>query len=114
MTREQWEKDPGNLLRAESPNIAASVLTDNGEMPAGIKLEKALSELIVLMKQTKGYEETAKVLPGIIGLVEEKGENPAWTFSGTNIIIPLSRALIYLDGLEANLQMIKASAPVVN
>jgi hypothetical protein len=114
MTREQWENNPGNLLRAESPNIAASVLADNGETPAGIKLEKALSELIVLMKQTKGYEETAKVLPGIIGLVEEKGEDPAWTFSGTNIIIPLSWALIYLDGLEANLQMIKASAPVVN
>jgi hypothetical protein len=109
MTREQWKNNPGNLLRAESPNIAASVLADNGEMPAGIKLEKALSELIVLMKQTKGYEETAKVLPGIIGLVEEKGENPAWTFSGTYIIINLSWALTYLDGLEANLLMIKAS-----
>ena len=114
MTREQWKNDPGNLLRAESPNITASVLADNGEMPAGIKLEKALSELIALMKQTKGYEETAKVLPGIIGLVEEKGENPALTFSGTNIIINLSWALTYFDGLEANLSMIKASEPVVN
>jgi hypothetical protein len=114
MTREQWKNDPVNLLRAESPNIAASVLTDNGEMPAGVRLEKALSELVALMKKTKGYEEAASALPAIIGLGQEKDEDPAWVFSGKNIIIPLSWALIYLDGLEANLQMIKASAPVVN
>lgn len=114
MTREQWGKNPGNLLRPESPNITAGVLSDNGEIPAGIRLEKALSELVALMKQTKGYEETASALPAIIGLRQEKNEDPAWTFSGTNIIIPLSWALIYLDGLEANLQMIKVSAPVVN
>jgi hypothetical protein len=109
MTLEQWEKNPGNLLRPESPNIAAGVLSDNGEIPAGVRLEKALSELVALMKQTKGYEETASALPAIIGLRQEKDEDPAWTFSGTNIIIPLSWVLIYLDGLEANLLMIKAS-----
>ena len=114
MTREQWKKDPGNLLRPDSPNIAAGVLSDNGEIPAGIRLEKALSELVALMKQTKGYEETASALPAIIRLYHEKDEDPAMTFSGTNIIIPLSWALIYLDGLEANLSMIKASEPVVN
>jgi len=114
MTREQWKKDPGNLLRPDSPNIAAGVLSDNGEIPAGVRLEKALSKLVALMKQTKGYEETASALPAIIRLYHEKDEDPAMTFSGTNIIIPLSWALIYLDGLEANLQMIKASAPVVN
>ena len=40
MTREEWENNPAKLLRADSPNIAATVLSDNGEMPAGIKLEK--------------------------------------------------------------------------
>src|SRR5450759_3530926 len=114
MTREQWEKNPGNLLRAESPNIAATVLSDNGEMPAGIRLEKALNELIVLMRQTKGYEETAKALPAIVGLGEEKGEDQAWEFSFRNIIINLSWTLTYLDGLEANLKMIKASVNQVN
>ena len=114
MTREQWKKDPGNLLRPDSPNIAAGVLSDNGEIPAGVRLEKALSELVALMKQTKGYEETASALPAIIRLYHEKDEDPAMTFSGTNIIITLSWALIYLDGLEANLSMIKASEPVVN
>jgi hypothetical protein len=78
-------------------------------MPAGIELQKALNELIVLMKQTKGYEETAKALPAIIGFGDEKEEDPAGAFSGRNIIINLSWALTYLDGLEANLNMIKAA-----
>jgi hypothetical protein len=114
MTREQWEQTPGNLLRAESPNIAAAVLADNGEMPAGIRLEKALNELIDIMKQTKGYEETAKALPAITGMGEVTEEDPAGAFAFRNIIINLSWALTYLDGLETNLYMIKASVPVVN
>jgi hypothetical protein len=113
MTREEWGNNPGNLLRADSPNIAATVLSDNGGMP-GIKLEKSLNELVVLMKKTKGYEETAKVLPAITGLGDENEEDPARTFTYRNILINLSWVLTYLDGLEANLSMIKASAPAVN
>jgi len=109
MTREQWKSNPGNLLIPESPNIAAAVLADNGEMPAGLKLQTALNELIVLMKQTKGYEKTAEALPSILGLWDEKEEDPAGAFSGRNIIISLSWVLTYLDGLESNLHMIKAS-----
>ena len=114
MTREQWKKDPGNLLLSESPNIAAGVLSDNGEIPAGVRLEKALNELVVLMKQSKGYEETAKALPAIVGLDEENEKDPASAFSSRNIIIPLSWALTYLDGLETNLDMIKMSVSEVN
>ena len=109
MTREQWENNPGVLLIPESPNIAAGVLSDNGEIPAGVRLEKALIELVDLMKQTRGYEETAKALPAIVGLGVEKEEDPALAFSFRNIIIPLSWALIYLDGLETNLKMIKVT-----
>jgi hypothetical protein len=109
ITRDQWKKNPGNLLIAESPNIAAALLVETGETPAGIRLEKALNELIDLMKHTSGYEETAKALPAIVGLGEEKEEDPAEAFSFRNLIIPLSWALTYLDGLEANLCMIKTS-----
>jgi hypothetical protein len=85
MTREQWKNNQGNLLRADSPNIAASVLADNGEIPAGVRLEKALNELIVLMKQTKGYEETANALPAIVGLGAENEEDQAAGFCSRNI-----------------------------
>ena len=114
MTREQWKKDPGNLVRPDNINTAASILADNGEMTPGMKLDKAITELIDLMKQTKGFEEVARALPSILDLDEEKGKDDALNFYSRNIFVPLSWALIYLDGLEANLYMIKASAPVVN
>jgi len=114
MTREQWKKDPGNLVRPDNINTAASILSDNGEIPPGMKLDKAITELIDLMKQTNGFEEAARALPSILDLDEEKGKDDALNFYSRNILVPLSWALIYLDGLEANLYMIKASAPVVN
>lgn len=113
MTREQWGKNPGNLVRPDI-NTAASILADNGEMPPGMKLDKAITELTDLMKQTKGFEDVAKSLPSILDLDEEKGKDDALNFYSRNIFIPLSWALIYLDGLEANLLMIKASVADVN
>jgi len=109
MTREQWEKAPGNLLRAESPNVAASILEDNGEKPAGVKLEKALNELASLMKQTKGYEETANALSAIAGLGVDGEKDPVGAFASKNIVNNLSWVIAYLDGLETNLLMIKAA-----
>jgi hypothetical protein len=114
MTREQWKKDPGNLLRPDNVNTASSTLYDNGETTPGMKLNKAITELIDLMKQTKGFEDAAKALPSILDLDEEKGKDNALNFYNRNILVPLSWALIYLDGLEANLYMIKASGPAIN
>jgi hypothetical protein len=114
MTREQWKKDPGNLVRPDNVNTAASILADNGEMPPGMKLNKAITELIDLMKQTKGFEDAAKALPSILDLDEEKGKDDAVNFYNRNIFVPLSWALIYLDGIETNLHMIKASKPAAN
>jgi hypothetical protein len=114
MTREQWKKDPGNLVRPDNVNTAASILADNGEMPPGMKLNKAITELIDLMKQTKGFEDAAKALPSILDLDEEKGKDDAVNFYNRNIFVPLSWALIYLDGLETNLHMIKASMQAAN
>jgi hypothetical protein len=114
MTREQWKKDPGNLVRPDNINTAASILADNGEMTPGMKLNKAITELIDLMNKTKGFEDAAKALPSILDLDEEKGKDDALNFYSRNIFVPLSWALIYLDGLEANLFMIKASTPAIN
>ena len=114
MTREQWKKDPGNLVRPDNVNAAASILANNGEMIPGTKLDKAITELIDLMKQTKGFEDAAKALPSILDLNEERGKDDTVNFYSRNIFVPLSWALIYLDGLEANLYMIKASIPVLN
>lgn len=114
MTREQWEKDPGNLLRPDNANTAGSVLVDNGETIPGMKLDKAITELIDLMKQTKGFEDAAKALPVILNLDEQKGRDGALNFYSGNFLAPLSWVLIYLDGLETDLNMIKVSASAVD
>jgi hypothetical protein len=114
MTRGEWEKNPGYLVRPDDINTAVSILYDNGEMPPGVKLYKAITELIDLMNQTKGFEDAAKALPSILNLDEAKGKDDALNFYGKNIFVPLSWALTYLDGLEANLLMLKISMPVTN
>jgi hypothetical protein len=109
LTREQWEKNPGGLRRPDNANVAAKILADNGEMPAGMKLYNAVNELIVLMQQTKGYEEAGDNLPAILGLAAEKEDDPALSFSFRNIIIPLTWSLTFLDGVKADLQMLKVA-----
>jgi hypothetical protein len=85
-----------------------AVLVNSGESYPGDRLQKALQELVVLMEQNKSFDTAAKALPAILGFAGENGIDPDWTIrnvAGTN----LSWVLIYLDGLEANLKMIKAS-----
>ena len=109
ISREEWEKTPGNLRIPENQNTAAGILENNDEKPAGIRLHKSISELVTLMSETKGYEETARDLPVILGLDGENEDDPASAFRFRNIIIPLSWSLIYLDGLQADLLMIKVA-----
>jgi hypothetical protein len=111
-TREQWEKNPGNLVRPELPAVAAQALNDYGESPVGIQLEKALKSLISLMEKTKGYEELAKSAP-IIFNFSNLGETDS-DFSYRNFInTNLSWSLIYLDGLKANLLLIKSDTYIL-
>lgn len=107
-SKQQWETEPDNLFHPDNPNIPMAALAKSGESNPGDRLQNALKELVSLMGQSKGYEATAKALPAILGLAEEIGMEPDWTIryvSGNN----LSWVLIYLDGLETNLKMIKTS-----
>jgi hypothetical protein len=113
LTVEMWKNNPGGLLAPENFNTAISILMKNGEMPPGKKLDQAMSELISIMSQTKGYEETAKALPSILGFGASNGENEIMSFYYRNIFIPLAWTLIYLDGVEANLGMIRAAGPAI-
>jgi hypothetical protein len=108
ITRDQWKKAPGNLIAAESVNTPMVIMSGDGESYPGDKLEKALKELITQMEQSKGYEATAKALPSILGFAGENGIDPDWTIRRV-AVTNLSWILIYLDGLETNLKMIKAS-----
>ena len=104
---EQWRKEPGNLRRPDERVVASQVLIDTEGFPAGGRLETGLKNLIAEMQNTKGYEELAKAAPVIFDLTAPADSETSWgerTFRDNT----LSWALIYLDGLEVNLRMIKA------
>jgi hypothetical protein len=108
ISREQWETNKGKLIRPEFPAVAAQALEASGEFPIGIKLETALKKLVTMMENTKGYEQLAKSAP-VIFQVKNLGEvNSDFTYRKF-IENNLAWSLIYLDGLKANLSLIKVS-----
>jgi hypothetical protein len=63
------------------------------------------------MGNTSGYEDLAKLLPVIFDLEVPSGKEEEWSkwkFSDNS----LAWVLIYLDGLETNLKIIKESVIV--
>jgi hypothetical protein len=113
LSREQWNSNPGNLWRSEARGLAAeAILNPEGPFP-GNELQTALKNLILEFEKSAGYESLAKAAPLIFDYREDGyGGEPG---SQMNFSLnPLSWALIYLDGLEANLNMIKVSGPAIN
>jgi hypothetical protein len=113
LSREQWNSNPGNLTRPEARGVAAdAILNPEGPFP-GNELQTALKNLILEFGKSAGYESLAKAAPLILDYREDGyGGEPG---SQMNFSLnPLSWALIYLDGLEANLYIIKASGPAIN
>jgi len=68
----------------------------------------ALSELIKLLEKSPDYESLAKAAPGILNMDTSGNFNYIWIDRlFKNSIQPWVHA--YLDGLETNLKMIKAT-----
>ena len=108
LSREQWNSNPGNLWRPEARGVAANdILNPNGPFP-GEELQTALKNLILEFGKTPGYENLAKAAPSIFYYHEADDGGDPRTYQDFTLS-PLSWALIYLDGLEANLEMIKVS-----
>jgi hypothetical protein len=109
-TLEEWKLDPGNLLRPDIRGSVATGLGDEGEQYS-LKLQKKIEELISLMAMTPGYEEMAKNAQGILNFKISPTESADWYQQVFNDFP--AWVLIYLDGLEANLYMLKESLSTV-
>lgn len=112
LTREQWDNNPGNLLRGEAGGGAAQALSNAHESFPGEKLETQLKGLIHEFEISPGYEDLARFAPLIFNYTGDSVRDP-WV-NQILIYSPLAWSLIYLDGLETNLKMIKLSASVVD
>jgi hypothetical protein len=108
LSREQWNSNPGNLWRPEARGVAANaILNPNGPFP-GEELQAVLENLILEFGISPGYESLAKTAPLIFYYSEDGSIGDSRTQHDFTLS-PLAWAIIYLDGLEANLLMIKAS-----
>ena len=113
LSGEQWNNNPGNLWRPESGGIAAKALLKENEPFPGEKLQTGLKNLILEFEKCPGYEGLARSAPLILDYSEAGYGGDPWARQVfTNC--PLSWVLIYLDGIETNLYMIKASVPAMN
>jgi hypothetical protein len=113
LTREQWDINPGNLWRPEARAVAAIAIYNPHGPFHGQELRNALKDLMMELKKSPGYESLAKAAPVIFDYSEDNfvaDPRTQYDFS----LSPLAWALIYLDGLEANLYVIKASSPSLN
>jgi hypothetical protein len=107
-TEDQWNSNKDILKWQDMTGFAAKALAESGESPYGTKLQSGLKDLISLMKGTPGYEKMAENAITVFDLdppSKDEGAWPIWKFNGDT----LAWVLIYLDGLETNLKMIKAS-----
>ena len=113
LSREQWNSNPGNLWRPEARAVAAIAIYNPDGPYHGQELRTALKDLILELRKSPGYESLAKAAPVIFDYSEDNFvEDPRTQYDFS--MLPLAWALIYLDGLEANLYVIKASASAVN
>jgi len=105
---EQWENAEGNVLvRHDSPDAAIIALSLASNEIVGEKLDKSLKALIKELENTPGCEELAKAIPAIFDLRLQYDDNPNLVYH--NIRNILSWTLIYLDGVETNLRLLKST-----
>ena len=97
----------GDLLRPDLRGAAIQALSTSGNKKLGEKLDNSLKELIKDIENTPGCNELTKAIPVILDLNPQNEDEPLLIWH--NITNTLSWTIIYLEGLETNLKMIKTT-----
>ena len=108
MSEEDWNNDPWTFPFPEKTSIADKTLFIGGKYPTyDTRLQTGLGELAGELQKSAANEEIAGKIPLILGFYETPGDNLGWT-QGMFVVNPRVWSLIYLDGLETNLKLIRA------
>jgi hypothetical protein len=108
----EWENGKGDLRRPDSGQASVRALSTTGNARVGEKLDNSLKALVKEIENTPGCEALRKAIPAMLDLVIQDGKEPSLNYN--NITNTLVWSLIYLDGLETNLKMIKATVAAGN
>jgi hypothetical protein len=99
--------DAGSLFRPDLRGAAIQALSTSGNAKVGEKLDNSLKALVKEIENTAGCEELTKAIPAILDLRQQYEDEPLLIWH--NITNTQSWTLIYLEGLETNLKMIKTT-----
>lgn len=109
ITESDWNSDPWSYPRLESTDVVSGALVSGGkDKSRDARLQTGLNNLIRTLNSTPGYEKLAAAAPVIFEFAELPGASDEWT---RQMFQTNTRAwsLIYLDGLEANLKLLRAN-----
>jgi hypothetical protein len=108
MTEKEWNNDPWTFPRPEAASILDKALVTSGENPTyDTRLQAGLGDLVGELQRSAANKEIAGNIPLIFDFFETPDDSPGWT-KGMFMVIPRVWSLIYLDGLETNLKLIRA------
>ena len=108
ITKEQLNNDPEILMEPGSRKIPSVTELTGREGSVVHDLQTALSDLIKLLEKSPEYGSLAKAAPGILNMDTSRNFNYIWIdrlFKSN--VQPWVHA--YLDGLEANLKLMRAT-----
>lgn len=106
LTEDQWNNNPEILLRPDARDVALAALHDDADLAEGSKLKKALDDLVMSLGSAPGLEEAARAISSMAGLQPDEIKKPYYGYFTDEYLI---WTMIYLDGLEINLRLLKAS-----
>jgi hypothetical protein len=107
LTKEQWYSNPRDLMHADARGLAANaILNPSGPYP-GEELHTGLRNLILELGKNPEYKSLAEKAPLIFAFYEDEDDRK-WGYEAFEYNT-LSWSLMYLDGLETNLNLIKAT-----
>ncbi len=109
ITEIDWNSDPWLYPNLESTDVVSGALVSGDkDKSRDVRLQSGLNNLIGILGSTPGYEELAAAAPVIFEFAELPGASDEWT---RQMFQANTRAwsLIYLDGLEANLKLLRAN-----
>lgn len=109
ITENDWNSDPRSFPRLDRTDVASGTLVTGGKEPSlDLTLQSGLKDLISLLGTTTGYEQLAKAAPEIFEFVDLPGASDEWTRQMFHVNTR-AWSLIYLDGLETNLKLLRTS-----
>lgn len=108
ITADQWNNDPHALLASDSWQTKRNKLMELGLSLQG-QLKTGLSDLLIMLEKTPGYESLAKSAPSILDMNKNRSGN---SFNWNDDIMIYGEqpwSISYLEGLETNLKLLRLS-----